>query len=336
MLSSSLSLVRPPAARGIAGWWLIAAALPLLIMSEPCGAQTYPTRRLTIVVPYTAGSGFDIVARTAGQKFSERTGQPVVIDNKAGASGAIGTESVANAAPDGYTLLQTGPPHTVSPSMAAVRYDPVADFTPLGNLATSGLALTVTQSFPATTLAEFLAQVRANPGKFNYSSPGTGTLQHLGMELFKQQLKLDVVHVPYRGAAPALTDLVSGQVQFTFLPVNSARPHVQSGKLRMLAVAGSRRSIFAPDVPTLAELGHPSVEFELWYAFFGPAKLPPPVVQVWERELAAIAAMPDVKESLEQQGLVPTYWDAQKTGAHVRSEVARWRDVVEKAGLQPK
>jgi tripartite-type tricarboxylate transporter receptor subunit TctC len=311
-------------------------ALALLIISDAACAQSYPSRRLMVVVPYTAGSGFDIVARTVGQKFSERTGQPVVIDNKPGASGAIGTEFVANAAPDGYTLLQTGPPHTVSPSMAVLRYEPVADFTPLGNVATSALALTVTQSFPATSLAELLAQVRANPGKLNYSSPGPGTLQHLGMELFKQQLELDVVHVPYRGAAPALTDLVTGQVQFTFLPVNSARPHVQSGKLRMLAVAGSRRSIFAPEVPTLTELGYPSVDFELWYAFFGPARLSAAVVQVWERELAAIAAMPDVKEALEQQGLVPAYWDAQKTGAHVRAEVERWRAVVEKAGLQPK
>jgi tripartite-type tricarboxylate transporter receptor subunit TctC len=335
MLGSWASIVRLPAGQALSAV-IAAAAIVLLITSASGSAQTYPSRRLTIVVPYTAGSGFDIVARTLGQKFSERTGQPVVVDNKPGASGAIGTEFVANAAADGYTLLQTGAPHTVSPNLTAVRYDPVDDFTPLGNVATSGLALTVTQSFPATTLAELLAHVRANPGKLNYSSPGTGTLQHLGMELFKQQLKLDVVHVPYRGAAPALTDLVTGQVQFTFLPVNSARPHVQSGKLRMLAVAGSRRSMFAPDVPTLVELGYPSVDFELWYALFGPARLPPAVVEVWERELAAIAAMPDVKENLERQGLVPAHWDARKTGLHVRSEVVRWREVVEKAGLQPK
>lgn len=194
------------------------ASLSILTACFPAAAQPYPSRRITIVVPYTAGSGFDTVARTVGQKFSERSGQPVVVDNKPGASGNLGAEAVANAPPDGYTLLQTGTPLTLSASLTkAQRFDPVASFTPLGTVATSGLALTVTQSFPAATLEELLREARAYPGKLNYSSPGTGTLQHLGMELFKHELKLDVVHVPYRGAATALTDLLTGQVQFTFL-----------------------------------------------------------------------------------------------------------------------
>lgn len=306
-----------------------------LAATQWAGAQNYPSRRITLVVPYTAGSGFDTVARTVGQKFSERFGQPVVVDNRPGASGTLGADIVANSAPDGYTLLQTGTPLTVSPSLnKAVRFDPVTDFTPLGNVATSGLALTVTQSFPVATLEEFLAKVRANPGKLNYSSPGTGTLQHLGMELFKLQLGLDVVHVPYRGAGPALTDLLTGQVEFTFLPVHTARPHVQSGKLRLLAVASTKRSIFAPEVPTLTEFGYPSVDFELWYGFFGPANLPPPIAQLWERELAAVIATPDVKEGFERQGLAPVYWDAATTAARVKSEVVRWREVVEKAGIK--
>jgi tripartite-type tricarboxylate transporter receptor subunit TctC len=314
----------------------LAAAVALWVAAiQVVCAQTYPSRRITIVVPYTAGSGFDTVARTIGQKFSERHGQPVIIDNKPGASGTLGADIVANAAPDGYTLLLTGTPLTVSGSITrSVRFDPVADFTPLGNVAVSGLALTVTESFSANNLEEFLARVRANPGRLNYSSPGTGTLQHLGMELFKLQLGLDVVHVPYRGAATALTDLLTGQVQFTFLPVHSARPHVASGKLRMLAVAGSKRSIFAPEVPTLSELGYPTVEFELWYGFFGPANLPPAIAKMWERELAAIIASPDVKDGLERQGLATTYWDAQTTGERVKSEVVRWREVVEKAGIK--
>jgi tripartite-type tricarboxylate transporter receptor subunit TctC len=298
-------------------------------------AQPYPSRRITVVVPYTAGSGFDTVARTIGQKFSERHGQPVIVDNRPGASGTLGAEIVANAPPDGYTLLLTGTPLTVSPSInTSIRFDAVTDFTPLGNVAVSGLALTVTSSFPAASFDEFLKVVRANPGKLNYSSPGTGTLQHLGMELFKLQLGLDVVHVPYRGAATALTDLLTGQVQFTFLPVHSARPHVAGGKLRMLAVAGSKRSMFAPEVPTLSELGYPTVEFELWYGFFGPAKLPPEITELWERELAAIVALPDVKDGLERQGLATTFWDAQATGERVKSEVVRWREVVEKAGIK--
>jgi tripartite-type tricarboxylate transporter receptor subunit TctC len=310
--------------------------MPLWSATVQCAcAQPYPSRRITVVVPYTAGSGFDTVARTIGQKFSERHVQPVIVDNRPGASGTLGADIVANAPPDGYTLLLTGTPLTVSPSInTSVRFDPVTDFTPLGNVAVSGLALTVTSSFPAASFDEFLKLVRGNPGKLNYSSPGTGTLQHLGMELFKLQLGLDVVHVPYRGAATALTDLLTGQVQFTFLPVHSARPHVASGKLRMLAVAGSRRSIFAPEVPTLTELGYPTVEFELWYGFFAPAKLPPEITELWGRELAAIVALPDVKDGLERQGLATTFWDAQTTGERVKSEVVRWRDVVEKAGIK--
>ena len=236
-------------------------------------AQTYPSRRITIVVPYTAGSGFDTVARTVGQKFSERSGQPVVVDNKPGASGNLGAEAVANAPPDGYTLLQTGTPLTLSASLTkAQRFDPVASFTPLGTVATSGLALTVTQSFPAATLEELLREARANPGKLNYSSPGTGTLQHLGMELFKQQLKLDVVHVPYRGAATALTDLAHrpGAVH---VPAGAFRASARAE--RQAAHARGRRHK-ALDLrarrPSLAELGYPSVDFELWYGFFGPGR----------------------------------------------------------------
>jgi tripartite-type tricarboxylate transporter receptor subunit TctC len=321
--------------QGFARWSFSAILAASLSAAQWAGAQTYPSRRVTLVVPYTAGTGFDTIGRTIGQKFAERLGQPVIVDNKPGASGMLGAEMVANAPPDGYTLLLTGTPLTVSPSLSrAVRFDPVADFTPLGNVAVSGLALTVTQSLPVTSLEQFLAEVRANPGKLNYSSPGTGTLQHLGMELFKLQLGLDAVHVPYRGAASALTDLLTGQVQFTFLPVHSARPHVASGKLRMLAVAGTRRSSFAPDVPTLTELGYPSVDFELWYGFFGPANLLVPVARLWERELAAIIALPDVKEGLERQGLAPVYWDAPTTGARVKAEVVRWREVVERAGIK--
>ncbi len=315
------------------------AASVLAAVTAPLAAamtrETYPSRRIMLVVPYTAGSGFDTSARIIAQKFSERRGQPVVVDNKPGASGALGAEAVATAPADGYTLLLTGTPLTVSASLSKTfRVDPVTDLTPLGNIATSGLALVVTQSFPAASLEELLAQVRGRPGQFNYSSPGAGTLQHVGMELFKLQLGLDVVHVPYRGAGPALTDLLTGQVQLAFLPVHTARPHVQSGKLRMLAIAGSKRSIFAPEVASLAELGYPSVDFELWYGVFGPANLNPAAVQVWEQELAAIAAMPDVKESLERQGMAPAYWDAKTTAARVKAEVARWREVVDKAGIK--
>jgi tripartite-type tricarboxylate transporter receptor subunit TctC len=305
---------------------------PLLVF-----AQTYPARRITVVVPYTPGSGFDIVARSVGQKLSERWGQAVVVDNKPGASGSIGTESVAQAPPDGYTILITGSPHTVFPSISKnLRFDPVVSFAPLGIVATGGLALVVNPNvFPVGSLTEFIAEIKAKPRQLNYSSPGIGTLQHLGMELLKQRLGLEVQHVPYRGASIALTDLLNGQVHLAYLPVHTALPHVQSGQLRMLAVASPRRSLHVPDVPSFAELGYSNVDFELWYGFFGPANLPSTIVQMWERELAAIIQLPDVKENFQKQGLTPGFRNAQATGAHKQKEIARWREVAERAGIRP-
>jgi len=308
-----------------------------LVFAAAAHAQTYPDRRIIMVVPYTAGSGFDFIGRTIGHKISERWGQPAIIDNKPGASGTIGAEAVAYAAPDGYTILVTGMPHGISPVLFKnMRYDPVASFTPLGTVGLSGLALVVNPNvFPVSTAREFLAEIRARPGQLNHSSPGVGTLQHFGMELIKQQLGLNAVHVPYRGAASALTDLLSGQVQFTLLPVHNARPHAQAGKLRILAVASPRRSPFAPDIPTFAEAGLPDVDFDLWYGLLGPANLPAAIAQKWEKELAAIVELPDVKEMFKRQGMAPDFRDAKTTGELIKAEIARWREVAEKAGLKP-
>jgi tripartite-type tricarboxylate transporter receptor subunit TctC len=319
--------------RGLA---LAAVLTPLLLLS-PAWAQTNPARRITLIVPYTPGSGFDIVARTVGQKLAERWGQPVVVDNKPGASGTLGTEVAANAAPDGYTLLVSGAPHALYASLVKnLRFDSVASFTPIAVVATGSVALTVNPAvLPVNSVAELIAAVKAQPGKLNYSSPGSGTLQHLGMELFKQQLGLDALHVPYRGASVALTDFLTGQVHFTYLPVNTALPQVQSGKLRMLAVASSKRSPMAPDVPSLAELGYPSLDFDLWFGFLAPANLPAAIARMWEQELAAISALPDVKDSFQKQGLTAVYLDANATGALIKSETARWRAVAEKAGIKP-
>jgi tripartite-type tricarboxylate transporter receptor subunit TctC len=313
-------------------------ALAAVLMAPVlAAAQNYPARRITIVVPYTPGSGFDIVARAVGQKLAERWGQPVVIDNKPGASATIGSESVAHAPPDGYTIMVTGAPITVVPSITKhLRFDPVTSFTPLGMVGTSGIALVVNPSvLPVHSLREFVAYVKERPRQLNYSSPGIGTLQHLGMELLKQRLGLEVQHVPYRGASIALTDLVNGQVEFAYLPIHTALPHAASGKLRMLAVASPRRSVYAPDVPSFGELGYPNVDFELWYGFFGPANLPRDVVQIWEKELAAAIELPEVKENFRKQGLIPGFRSAQATGAHKQAEIARWREVAEKAGIRP-
>ena len=317
--------------------WRLAVALASLLLPSMAAAQSYPSHRITLIVPYTPGSGFDIVARTVGQKLSERWGQPVVVESKPGASGTLGTEMVANAAPDGHTLLVSGAPLTVYPSLVkSLRFDPATSFTPIGVVVTSSVALTVNPAvLPVNSVAELIAAVKGQPGTLNYSSPGIGTLQQLGMELFKQQLGLDVLHVPYRGASGALTDFLTGQVHFTYLPVNTALPQAQSGKLRMLAVASSKRSPMAPDVPSLHELGYASLDFDLWFGFLAPANLPGAIVALWEQELAAISAMHDVQESFRKQGLMPTYLDSAKTAALVKSETTRSREVAEKAGIRP-
>lgn len=314
------------------------AALVSLQGQPPAAAQAYPLRRIALIVPYGPGSAFDVVARTVGQKLSERWGQPVVPDNKPGASGTIGTEIVANAAPDGYTILLGGGTLAVYPStIKNLRFDPVADFTPIGLIAAGAVALVVNpRALPVKSVDELIATVRAHPGRYNFSSPGVGTLQHLGMELFRQELHLDVVHVPYRaGALSAMPDLLSGAVQFAYVPVNAARPLVAEGKLRMLAVASSKRTPLAPATPSLSELGHPSLDFETWFGFFGPARLPPDIVQKWDAELTAINALPDVKETLLKQGLAPFPLNAAQTAVQLKNEIARWRSVVEKAGIKP-
>jgi tripartite-type tricarboxylate transporter receptor subunit TctC len=314
----------------------IVGALLAIAIATPAAAQSYPARRVTIEVPFSPATAFDLIARTAGQKITERYGQPVVVDNKPGASGTLGSEMVAAASPDGYTLVTAGAPLTVHKALVKdLRYDPITSFTPIATVAASSVGLVVNPAvLPVNSLDELVAAVKARPGYYNYSSPGLGTLQQLGFELFKQQLGLEVQHVPYRGASQAITDFVAGQVHLTYLPISSALPHVQAGKLRILANAGSKRSPFAPDIPTLGELGHPTLDFDLWFGFLGPAGLPPAIVRWWEKELAQIAETPDAQEAFRRHGISPMYLDAAATSALLKSEVARWTAVALKAGLK--
>ena len=302
-----------------------------------CPAQNYPTRPITFIVPFTPGSGIDIVARTLGPKITERWSQPVIVDNRAGASGNIGSDIVAKANPDGHTLMVTVVTFAMTPGLyRSMPYDPVADFTPVAQVATGGTALTVNPvALPVASMQELVAAAKARPGQLNYASPGNGTPQHLGMELLEQQLGIDLTHVPYKGASGAMTDLLGGQVQIAYLPVHTALPHAKGGKLRVLAVAGDKRSVLAPDSPSFNELGYKNMNIELWFAIYGPAKLPPAAVQRWERELPAILALPDVKDMLGKQGLVPHFGTSAELAALTKSEVARWREVVQKAGIKP-
>jgi tripartite-type tricarboxylate transporter receptor subunit TctC len=218
----------------------------------------------------------------------------------------------------------------------ALPYDPIKDFTPIAEVATGSMALAVNPAkLPVKSLAELIAAARERPGKLNYASPGNGTPQHLGMELLKQRVDVDIVHVPYKGSAGMMQDLIGGQVEIAYLPVHTALPFVAAGKLRILGVASNKRSILAPDAPSFKELGYDNMDIELWYGIYGPAGLPSEIVAKWSGELAAALELKDVKDVLLTQGLTPSFAPAEALGALTRNEIARWRSVVEKAGIQP-
>ncbi|SNS88119.1 Tripartite-type tricarboxylate transporter, receptor component TctC [Noviherbaspirillum humi] len=290
-------------------------------------SQTYPSQPVTLIVPYTPGTGIDIIARTVGPKLQERLGQPFIVDNRPGASGNIGAEAVAKAAPNGNTLMITVNTFTMTPALyKKIPYDPVADFTPISKLAFGSLALVVNpDALPVKSLDELASYAKARPGKINYGSPGNGTPQHLAVEILKERLGIDMVHVPYKGAAGANTDLLGGHIQLMVLPVHTALPFVRQGKLRILAVSGESRSVLAPDVPSMGELGIKNLDVDLYFWLAGPANLPKPVVARLNQEMAAIMAMPDVKESLMRQGLVPATSSPEEINDSIKKDVVRWK-----------
>jgi tripartite-type tricarboxylate transporter receptor subunit TctC len=299
-------------------------------------AYPVPGRTIRIVVPFSPATGIDILARTLGQKTTERWKVGVLVDNRAGASGNIGTEVVARSAPDGYTLLMTANTIVLNRSLfKKIPYDPVADFAPILPLAVASLALVVHPSVKARSAAELVALAKASPGQLNYGSPGNGTPHHLAMELFKHETGIDLTHVPYRGTAPAVTDLLSGQISAMFLPVHVALPQVQAGRLVMLAAGGARRTPVTPDVPSLAEAtGVTSIDVDIWYAAYAPAGTPADVVARLNAEWNAQLRLPEVRETLAKQGLQPTGGTPGQLAALTRTDLERWARVVQAAHIE--
>jgi tripartite-type tricarboxylate transporter receptor subunit TctC len=296
-------------------------------------AQPYPSRPVTLVVPYTPGTGIDIIARTVGPRLSERWGQPVVVENKPGASGNIGAAFVAKAPPDGYTMMVTVNTFTITPALYKnLQYDPVKDFSTIARAANGNIALVTNASaLPVKTLDELVAAAKSR--KLNYSSPGSGTPQHLAVELLKQRLKVDILHVPYKGAAQALTDLLGGQVQLAVLPVHTALPHAKAGKLNVIAVSGERRSVLAPDSPSFGELGLKNLDIDLYFWLAGPAGLPGEIVQKWNQELAAIFALPEVRDTFMKQGMVPAHSSPEEIARQIAADVERWKKFIAETGI---
>jgi len=312
----------------------LAAVLALAALPAAHAQERYPSRPIRIIVPFTAGTGMDILARTIGQKLSERLKVPVVVENRAGASGNIGTEAVAKSPADGYTLLMTASTIVQNAALSrSVPYDPVRGFTPIGLTAIGSLALVVHPSVPAKSVAEFVALAKSQPGRLNYASPGSGTPHHLAMELFKLNFDINVMHVPYKGTAGAVTDLLGGQVQAMFLPVHVALPQAQAGKIRLLAAGGSRRSPVTPDLPSLAEEGVRDIDVDIWYALFGPAGLSRDLASLLGAEVAAILAQPEVREGLQKQGLNPVTGTPEELARLVETDLERWTRVVRAANI---
>ena len=301
------------------------------------GAQQYPTKPIRLIVAFPPGGSTDIIARVVGQKLGERLGQQVVIDNRGGAGGTIGTEMAAHAAPDGYTLtMGTTSTHVVSVAVySKLRYDPTKDFAPITLVAITPYLLVVNPSVQAKTLKEFVALVKEQQGKLNYASAGNGTTTHLAMEMLKSVAGLDIVHVPFNGNGPANTAVLGGQVQALFGSMPAVLPHAKAGKLRPLAVGTIKRSPSLPDVPTVDEAGYKGYEASLWLGFIAPRGTPKPIIDRLHKELVAIVSMPDTKDLLAKNGADPITNTPAEFAALIKDEIGKYVKAVKAAGMKP-
>jgi tripartite-type tricarboxylate transporter receptor subunit TctC len=307
------------------------------LMAAPAGAQTdFPTQPITLIVPFAAGGSTDLVARVVAQRMSQELGQQVLVDNRGGAGGNLGAQVVAQAAPDGYTILMgTIATHALSASLYSnPPFDPVEDFEPIAWLVTVPNVMSVNPNFPAQNVEELIALLKENPDEYSYASSGNGSPLHLSGELFKALAEVEMVHVPYQGSGPALVDVIGGQVPIIFDNLPSSTEPIKSGQLRALAVTTAERSPVFPDLPTMQEAGVPGYETNSWNALFAPAGTPPEVVAKLSEAALAAVADPAVAQRLEEVGAIVVGEGPEALGEHVRSEVERWRPVVEQAGAR--
>jgi tripartite-type tricarboxylate transporter receptor subunit TctC len=312
------------------------AVVVALLTTGLAYAQTtrWPDRAIRFIVPFTPGSSSDTVARLIGQKLSDRLGQPVVIENRVGGGGSVGTEQVARADPDGTTLgLANTSTHAVAPSTAAVNYDPVRDFAPVSMLVSSPFVLALYPGVPARTVAELIALAKAKPRVLNYASAGSATLAHLAGALFEKMARIELTHVPYRGTAQSTLDLLEGRVEMQFGTIPPTLAHLRAGKLRALAVTGAIRSAALPEVPTIAESGLAGYECTLWQAIVAPAGTPPAIVARLNREVTQALDEPEVRAAFAQQGVDPEPGSPEALAQRIRADAAKWRDVITSAGI---
>ena len=313
----------------------VVAACAALAAALPAPAQEYPTRPVRIVVGFPPGGATDLVSRLLAPRFAEVFKQQVIVDNRPGANGVIAADLVAKSAPDGYTLhLGTLASQVISPAISKVPYDPFKDFSPIGRTVALQNIFIVHPSLPVRTIKELVALAKSRPGKLNYASSGTGSTGHLSGELLKTMAGIDMVHIPYKGGGPALTDLIAGHVELFIAIISTAVPHVKSGRARALAVTGNRRAGALPDVPTVAESALKGYESTNWYCMIGPAGLPQGIVDRWNKEMVAALGLADVRKSLLDMGIEPAPSTPAEFAAYLKSETAKWAKVIKASGLK--
>ena len=307
-----------------------------LCAAAPALSQQYPTRPIRFIVPYPPGGTVDITARIVQPKLSESLGQTIVIENRGGAGGAVGTEAAAKSAPDGYTFLLTLSSHTINPFLYKLNYDVERDFAPVSLLVSVPQLIAANPNAPAKTLRELVAAARERPGFYAYASPGNGTPGHIAAELLKLKTGINIAHVPYKGGGPAVADTIAGQVPFLFLTAPAAMGHVRSGKLLALAVTTRKRTPAAPDIPTVAEeLGLPDYEVDSWCALFAPAKTPVAIVARMHTDVARVVHLPEVKQKFFEQTADAVGSSPEELDRVVKSELNSWAAVIRDAGIKP-
>lgn len=313
------------------------AAAAVLGLAAPATAQTYPTKPIRWVVPYTPGGITDVVTRLMTQKIQAGLGQTIVVENRPGANSIVGAENVAAAAPDGYSILTVIAAHAANATLYAgkLSFDPIKSFQPISLPAIAPLILTVAPNFPPKDMKELIANAKANPGKIAFGSSGIGAAAHLTTELLKQTAGIDMLHVPYKGTAPALQDLMAGQIQVLVDTPSSMMPHVRGGKIRGLAMFANKRVPGADEVPTIVESGGPAIEASTWVMFLAPAGTPPAIVQRLSEEAAKALALPEVKERFLSLGIEPVGGTPEQTGKFLADEIAKWGKVITTAGVKP-
>ena len=313
---------------------LLGAASLLLALTAPVAADDYPSRPVRLIIPFPPGGSNDVVGRVIAQHLGEGLGKQIIVDNRGGAGGVIGTDAAAKAAPDGYTIAVISLAHAVNPWLYKLPYDPIKGFTPVGVMAKGPNVLSVNPDFPVKSVKELVALAKQKPGDIQYASAGVGSFQHLGAELFKLQAGVDMLHIPFKGGGPAMVDVMGGHTKVIFSSLVQTTPHIKSGKLRPLGVGGTQRSAVLPDVPTIAEAGVPGYAAENWWGLVVPAGTPAPIVARLHKELTAAQNNPEVKKYFDREGATIVKMRSAEFGTFMQSEMDKWGRVVKEGKIK--